>query len=181
MILSIFGFIFLISRIWLVEVKLKEELQFRRRYFSRFFSYYAWLALTFSLMAFPFNLMIMLAFPILVVTSVWDINFYQKLNSQSYWAENKKWAILERLTMHPPVVIIAIYMILTDARNYILAPNVVIMIITALILFSPFFIVDERWTKRYKWPEALVVIGLMIVSGASLIIAEVILWGIPIW
>jgi hypothetical protein len=180
-ILAVFGFTLLIFRIWLVEIKLKEELQFRRRYFSRFFAYYACLALAFELTAIPFNIIVMVAFPILIVTSVWDINFYRRLNTQPYWLARKRWAILERLTLHPPVAILAIYMIVTDARNYIQPPNLIVFVISVIILFTPFFLVDERWTKRYKWPEALVVIGLVILSGLSLLIAEAVLWGVPIW
>jgi len=180
-ILNIIGLALLIFRIWIAEIKLKEELQFRRRYFSRFFSYYTCLALVFGLMVFPFNIMVMLAFPILVVTSIWDINFVRRFNSQPHWGEKKRWAILERATLHPPVVIVAIYMILTGARNYIQSPNLLIMALTAIILFLPFFIIDERWTKRYKWPEALIVIILMIGSGTSLILAEAFLWGVPVW
>ena len=181
MILILFGFALLVFRIWIVEIKLKEELQFRRRYFSRFFAYYTCLALAFNLLMVPFNIMVMIAFPILIVTSVWDINFYRRLNSQPYWSSNKRWAILERSTLHPPVVILAIYMIITDARNYIQPPNLAFLVISVLILFTPFFLVDERWTKRYKWPEALIVIGLMLMSGVSLLIAEAVLWGVPIW
>ncbi len=176
-----FGIAFFIFRIWIVEVKLKEELQFRRRYFSRFFSYYTCLALAFGFMAYPFNIMVMLAFPILVVTSVWDINFVRKFNNQPHWGEKKKWAILERATLHPPVVVVAIYMILADARNFIMPPSLLIMVITSAILFLPFFLIDERWTNRYNWPQALIVIGLFAASGISLLLAEAFLWGVPIW
>jgi len=89
--------------------------------------------------------------------------------------------LIERLTMHPPVVIVALFMIFNDARNYIQPPNLIIMTIIIVILFAPFFIFDERWTKRYKWPEALLVIGLIISSSVSLIIAEALLWGVPLW
>ena len=181
MILVVFGSVLFIFRIWLVEIKLREELQFRRRYFSRFFAYYMCLALAFNLIAIPFNIMVMIAFPILVVTSVWDVNFYRRLHKQPHWSEKKLWAVIERVTLHPPVVILAIYMILTDARNYIQSPNLILMIITVLVLFSPFFVVDERWTKRYQWPQALIVIGLVIISGISLLLAEAVLWGVPIW
>ncbi len=181
MILAVFGFGLLAFRIWLVEVKLREELQFRRRYFSRFFAYYACLALAFELTALPFNSMVMVAFPILIVTSVWDVNFYRRLDTQPYWSAKKRWAILERLTLHPPVAILAIYMIVTGARHYIQPPNLVVFVVSVVVLFIPFFLVDERWTKRYKWPEALVVIGLVILSGLSLLIAEAVLWGVPIW
>ena len=181
MILTFIGAALFIFRIWLLEIKLKEELQFRRRYFSRFFTYYTCLAIAFNLMIIPFNIIVIIAFPILIVTSVWDINFYRRLNTQPHWSEKKRWAILERMTLHPPVVILAIYMIVTDARNYIQPPNLIVLIISVLVLFSPFFFVDARWTKRYQWPQALIVIGLVIMSSFSLLVSEAILWGVPIW
>jgi uncharacterized membrane protein len=72
-------------------------------------------------------------------------------------------------------------MIFTGASNFIKSPNLIMLVSYVIILFTPFFLADERWTKRYKWPEALIVIGLVIMSGASLIIAEAVLWGVPIW
>ncbi|TFG27335.1 hypothetical protein EU527_18655 [Candidatus Thorarchaeota archaeon] len=175
------GIFFLLFRIWIVEIKLRDELDFRRRYFSRFFAYYTCLALAFGLMFYPFNIMVMVAFPILVVTSIWDINFYRKINTQTHWMKNKKWAILERITMHPPVVVLAILMILYDARNFIQPPNLILMIISMIILFTPFFLIDKRWTKRYKWPEAMIVIILFFASCLSLVLAEALLWGVPLW
>jgi len=181
MLIHILGVIFLLFRLWIVEFKLKEELKFRRRYFSRFFAYYMCLALVFGLGFWPFNLMVMVAFPILVVTSIWDINFMRRFRHQDHWKNKMKWGILERSTMHPPVVILAIYMILTGARNYIEVPNLILMVLVVVVLFIPFFLLDVRWTKRYKWPEALIVIGLIIASGVSLLLAEAVLWGVPIW
>ena len=181
MLVHIVGIIFLLFRIWIVEFKLVEELQFRRRYFSRFFAYYMCLALAFGLAFWPFNVMVMVAFPILLVTSIWDINFFRRFRFQDHWKTNRRWGIIERSTMHPPVVVVAIYMILTDARNYIQAPNLILMVAVVVLLFSPFFLTDVRWTKRYKWPEALIVIGLIISSGVSLLVAEAVLWGVPIW
>ena len=177
----ILGIIFLLFRIWLDEIKLIDELQFRRRYFSRFFSYYTCLSLVFGLAAYPFNIMVIVAFPILIVTSIWDINFYRRFNSQTYWKKNRRWMLVERITMHPPVVIVALFMIFNGARNYIEPPNLVIMGLIITILFTPFFIFDERWTKRYKWPQALHVIGLIISSSIGLMVAEAFLWGVPVW
>jgi hypothetical protein len=121
------------------------------------------------------------AFPILLITSIWDVNFYRRFNTQEYWKKNRLWAILERMTLHPPVVIIALYMILTGARNYIEAPNAVIFLLIVFFMVSPFFIFDERVRKRYQWPQAMIVTGLIVLSGIALVIAEVILWGVPIW
>jgi len=178
---AVIGIPLLLFRIWVVEVKLSEELQFLRRYFSRFFAYYTCLALAFGLSLYPFNVIVMVAFPILVVTSIWDINFYRRFNSQTYLTKNRRWMLIERTTMHPPVVLVAIFMILNGARNYIEPPNLIVMVALVVLLFIPFFLFDERWTKRYKWPEALIVIGLMFASGISLLLAEAILWGVPLW
>ena len=175
------GVAFLLFRIWLVEAKLADELQFRRRYFSRFFTYYTGFALVFGLSFYPFNVMVMIAFPIILVTSIWDINFYRRFRTQTYWTKNRRWVLVERLTLHPPVVIVALFMIFNDAKNFIQPPSLFLMIASALVLFLPFFLVDERWTRRYKWPEALVVIGLMVASGVSLLLAEAFLWGVPLW
>lgn len=179
--IMILGVFFLLFRLWLVEIKLIDELEFRRRYFSRFFAYYTCLALAFGLTFFAFNVMVMIAFPILIVTSMWDINFYRRFNSQTYWKKNRRWLLIERLTLHPPVVLVALFMIFNDARNYIMPPNLLLMAMTSILLFAPFFLFDLRWTERYKWPQALIVIGLMLASGLSLILSEAILWGVPIW
>jgi hypothetical protein len=125
--------------------------------------------------------MVMIAFPILLVTSIWDINFFRRFKYQDYWTKNRKWGLIERLTLHPPIVILAIFMILDGARKYIQPPNLVLLAVIIIILFIPFFLLDARWTKRYKWPEALIIIGLIIASGVSLLVAEAILWGVPIW
>ena len=134
MLIHIIGISFLIFRIWIVEFKLVEELQFRRRYFSRFFAYYTCLALAFGLGFWPFNVMVMIAFPILVVTSIWDINFVRQFRYQDHWKANRRWGFIERSTMHPPVVVLAIYMILTDARNYIQPPNLILMVLIVEVI-----------------------------------------------
>jgi hypothetical protein len=175
------GITLLLFRVWLVEIKLQEELQFRRRYFSRFFAYYTCLALAFGLSLYPLNIIVMVAFPILLVTSIWDINFYRRFNSQAYWTKNRGWLLIERATMHPPVVLVAVFMILDGARNYIEPPNLLLMVLSVVLLFIPFFLFDERWRKRYKWPEAVLVIALMLASGISLLLAVAFLWGVPIW
>lgn len=180
-VIIIFGFAFLLFRIWIVEAKLVDELEFRRRYFSRFFSYYTALALSFGLLFWPFNVMVMVGFPILIVTSIWDVNFFRRFKSQSYWEKNRRWLLVERLTLHPPLVLVAIYMIVAGARNFIEPPNLILMALAVIILFVPFFLLDVRWTRRYRWPQALIVIGLVIGSSVSLLLAEAILWGVPMW
>jgi hypothetical protein len=89
--------------------------------------------------------------------------------------------LIERLTMHPPVVLLAIFMIFDGARNYIEPPNLLLMGVLIVLSYMPFFLFDDRWTKRYKWPQALHIVALFLASGLSLLLAEAILWGVPIW
>ncbi|MEM2143138.1 MAG: hypothetical protein QXQ81_07785 [Candidatus Thorarchaeota archaeon] len=179
--ISTAGVIFLAFRLWLVERKLVEELQFRRRYTSRFISYYTALATALALNCYVLNLVVMMSFPILLVTVGWDIRFYRRFSSRNYWHKNRTWLIVERLTLHPPVVILALLMIYLGAESYIRAPTLITIGLATLLLYVPFFLFDERWRSRYLWPQAIVVIALFTGSMLSMMIAQAFLWGVPLW
>ena len=181
LLVSAAGVAFLAFRIWLVERKLVDELQFRRRYTSRFINYYSVLAIIFVLSSLVLNLVVMISFPVLIVTVGWDVNFYRGLRTKHFWKKNKRWLVLERLTLHPPVVALALFIILTDAQLYIRAPNLVTIAVTAIFVYSPFFLVDERWRSGYQWPQALVVIGLFAGSTIAMMLAQALLWGVRLW
>jgi len=177
----IFGVAFLIFRVWLVEFRLVDELQFRRHYLSRFMNYYAGLALVFGLTIDVLNIIVIISFPILVVTVGWDINFYRNFKNRAYWTKNKRLMLLERLTLHPPVFLLGLFMILAGAQSYICPPNLSIIGLAAILLYIPFFLFDDRWRKKYSWPQAITIILLVAFSSLSLAVAESILWSVPIW
>ncbi|KXH75982.1 MAG: hypothetical protein AM326_08075 [Candidatus Thorarchaeota archaeon SMTZ-45] len=181
MLLVIIGVIFLAFRVWLVELKLINELQFRRRYLSRFVNYFACFSLIFGLSSWFLNLIVMIAFPVLVVTPGWDITFYRRFRNRNYWEKNRKWMLVERLTMHPPVILLGVVLLIVRARPFIEAPNLLFILLAGLVLLSPFFILDERWRTRYNWPQAPTVIGLMLSSTFAMMIAQALLWGVPLW
>ncbi|TFG34863.1 hypothetical protein EU527_01435 [Candidatus Thorarchaeota archaeon] len=175
------GIVFLLFRIWLVEFRLVDELQFRRHYLSRFMNYYAGLALSFGLTINILNIIVIISFPILVVTVGWDINFYRNFRIRTYWTKNKRWMLLERLTLHPPVFLLGLLMIIVGAQSYIRPSNLLFIGLAAILLYIPFFLFDVRWRERYSWPQALTIIMLVGLSSLSLAIAEFILWGVPLW
>jgi hypothetical protein len=123
----------------------------------------------------------MITFPILLVTPAWDFNFYRQFSSRTYWKKNKSWVLVERLTLHPPVIVIAACMLVIGAQSYILASNLLFILAAAILLYTPFFLVDERWTKRYNWPQAPTVIFLVGASSLGMALAQAILWGVPLW
>lgn len=175
------GIVFLLFRLWLVEHKLVGELQFRRRYLSRFMNYYAGIALAFGLTIQTLNIIVLISFPILVVTVGWDINFYRFFQTRDYWKKNRRWILVERLTLHPPVFLLGLAMILIDAQFYFRTPSLHYIVLSAILLYIPFFIFDARWRTRYNWPQALIVIMLVGLSSLSLAVAQFLLWGVPVW
>lgn len=175
------GFMFLVFRIWLVEYKLVNELQFRRRYLSRFMNYYAGLSLIFALTVDFLNIIVIISFPILAVTVGWDINFYRSFRSRTYWTKYKRWMLLERLTLHPPVFLLGLLMIIYGAQAYIRPANLLFIGLSAILLYIPFFLFDVRWREKYNWPQALTIIMLVALSSISLAIAEFLLWEVPLW
>ena len=149
--LLIIGVLFLIFRIWLTEFKLKDELQFRRHYLSRFFNYYYCLALISSFTWEIFNFVLISETIALIFALIgWDIPFFIKFNKQAHWQKNKAWLIIERATLHPPMIGTVIWMFFSGLRSFVDSSNLIlIIIITVILSLLPYFLFDQRWTKKY--------------------------------
>jgi hypothetical protein len=149
--LLVLGSIFLMFRLWLCETKLKDELQFRRGYISRILNYYACITLIFDLQSDYFNIVMMAAIPLIAVSIIgWDSLFYKKFKSRTYWKKNHNWLIVERLTLHPPILALGLYYYFTGPTNYVDPANIIVTIIVGSILvFGPWFLLDHRWKTNY--------------------------------
>lgn len=152
--LPLIGGIFFLFRLWLIFFKLTDELQFRRLYISRFYSLYFALAITMEFRDPTFNALIIGAVPMMLISFVgWDLPFYQKFVSRTYWTKNHGWLLVERLSMHLPILICGIWMYVTDFHNYVPhSAGVLPFVLSAILLFLPFFLMDERWTSKYIAP-----------------------------
>lgn len=145
------GVAFLIFRIWITEFKLRDELQFRRHYLSRFLNYYYCLAL---LSGFTWNLFnfILIAewLPMIIAFIGWDIPFFIKYKKRTYWEKNRLWLFIERATLHPPMIGTIILMYLHGLHSFVdISKLIILTIIGFLIVFLPWFLLDHRWTKKY--------------------------------
>ena len=150
--LLIIGVLFLIFRIWLTEFKLKDELQFRRHYLSRFLNYYYCLALISSFTWEIFNFMLISETIALIVAFIgWDLPFFIKFKKNShYWEKNRAWMLIERATLHPPMIGTVIWMFFSWLKSFVDTSNLFLIIIFTIILgILPYFLFDERWTKKY--------------------------------
>jgi hypothetical protein len=164
-VLMVIGIIGVIFRLWLAEFKLKDELGFRRHYLSRFVNIYLFCAMLFNLESYIFNLIIITCFPVMLVTSFWDLKFYQKFKTRNYWEKNKNWLLVERLTMHPPMVGFGLFFYIAGILPYFnYSKGVLPAIIAILVVYVPFFLWDKRWTEKYNWPQGLIMISLMVFS-----------------
>jgi hypothetical protein len=174
-IISILGVIVLIFRIWLTEFKLAEELQFRRHYLSRIVNYYLIIGLIFNFHNPIFNAIIIVCFPVMIITSIWDIYFFRQLKNRVYFTKNHGWLILERSTLHPPMLIAGLYLFF-NLPEY-LPSSLFPFIWGVLLVFIPFFILDERWASKYNYPQAIIMISMMTISTGILMIIGV--WILP--
>lgn len=168
---------FLIFRIWLTEFKLKDELQFRRHYLSRFLNYYYCIALISSFTWDIFNFVLISETIALIIALIgWDIPFFIKFNKQNYWQKNKAWLIIERATLHPPMIGTVIWMLFLGLKSFVDPSNLIsIVIITVILGLLPYFLFDQRWTKKYitkgvffsfRWE-------ILMIAAVSLIVAVV--------
>ncbi len=149
--LLVIGVCFLVFRIWLTEFKLKDELQFRRHYLSRFLNYYYCFALISSFSWDIFNfILISETIPMIIALIGWDIPFFIKFKSQDYWEKNKVWLIIERATLHPPMIGTVLWMFFSGLKTFVDSSNLIIILIITLVLgLIPYFLLDRRWTTNF--------------------------------
>ena len=165
--LPFIGVPFLIFRIWLSTFKLKVELQFRRFYVSRLVNYYFCFCIIFNLKNPIFNLILAVCFPAMIFTSMWDVNFYRGFRRRTYWKKNKGWVLVERMTMHPPILIGGLFIYLTGIWNYVKPTSqggFVLFVITILFFYPSCYFLDIRLRKRYEWPNGRNLLLVMLIS-----------------
>lgn len=175
------GFIFLIFRAWLAEVKLRDVLKDERQYMSRIYTYYLAAMMIYDFKNMTFNLLIIAVMPYMVVSLIfWDTNFFKELPSRPDYQEWGKWLALERVTTHVPLVIAGVIPYFLDLKWFVLGgmessnPGVIYGLIFAIVLlYLPIITLDVRYTKKTKWKTAkMILIGGTIISAiwASLIL-----------
>lgn len=163
-ILPSIGIIFFIFRFWLSTFKLKDELQFRRFYVSRLVNYYFCFSIIFNLKNPVFNVILAVCFPAMIFTSIWDVNFYRNFKGRTYWKKNKGLLLVERMTMHPPILIFGLYIYITGIWNYVPPRDLLVFAIGILIVYPSSYLLDVRLRKRYEWPNGRDLLLVMLIS-----------------
>ncbi len=181
LLIQIIGCIGLAFRLWLVERKLRNILQYRRYFLSRFISYYFFVAMLYDFQDMAYNLVIIWTLPFMIFATLWwDNLFYKKWAEREVpqWENYRAWLMIERLTLHPPVLICGIIPFFTGLNEFILgrtnpddfSAQIFSMFFAAFLILGPFMIFDVRWAKRRGWPTGrtlfiflvLIMLGLFI-------------------
>ncbi len=162
--LSIIGISWLVFRIWLPFYKVKDELEFRQMYVSRFTNLFAACMLIAGGEAAFLNCILFASFPaIAILTIIYDIPFYTKFSKRTYWKKNKYWVLIERITLHPPVLAVQIWMIVKGIPDFIYPGDYISLIICAVVMLLTTLLFDPRITQKYHWPRGrdliLVILG----------------------
>ncbi|MHA1819797.1 MAG: hypothetical protein ACTSU2_12385 [Promethearchaeota archaeon] len=171
-----FGLIF---RIWLTEVKLRKELDFRRYYLSRIVNICLFIAMIYNFESMTFNMILVTSTPILMVASIfWDTRFYKRLPKVEQWQEKKNWLLLERVTLHPPILILGIipyfsswfphamkwgaltfhsfkeFAVGSIGTSGPFMAKVIALFYASILIYGALFVLDIRWYERKGWPTA---------------------------
>jgi hypothetical protein len=161
-IISIIGTIFLVVRIWLCEYKIKKELDFRARFFSRILNYYYAVAMILSFENNTFNLIFTLSLPFMVYAFFgWDVKYFLEVFKNKEKPEKFGWIFLERITLHLPLLIHSLIWWILGVKNFFLDLTFLDAIIALILCYLGFMLFDVRWTKKHHPPAG----KLFIISG----------------
>lgn len=155
--LPLFGSLFLIWRIWIVEIRLEKLLDFRRRFISRFGNYYYCVALILNLENELFNFMFISTFPLLIISFLsFDVPFFLKFHKEENGLPKKDvvWLYTERALLHPPMLIHLVFIYIAGPKSIIPSVSITSIIIGCILLFGAFFAFDKRALKKEgtgKW------------------------------
>ena len=165
------GTLYVLFRLWLVEYKLKEELEFRRHYLSRMLAYFTGLVILFDYKNMLMNFIIIIALPVVIVSIIgWDCLFFVKFSKRTYWKKNHGWLLVERITMHFPMTAIGILLYIWGLPTLSVLEVLQFAIYTIPVLYLWFMVVDKRWSERYIWPTGLniFIFATLSIIGTSL-------------
>jgi hypothetical protein len=161
--LSFFGVVALLFRVWLTEVKLRDILGTKRFHLSRFCSYFFLLAMIWSFQNSVFLLITIYSAPAMLISFfIFDVPFL--IRDVPRLTHNRGWQIIERLTVHIPIVIYGVYYYSTaPLLKYFQLLTIVNFCLGIAFTAIPLIVLDPRISKREDWPRGpALLIGMVL-------------------
>lgn len=147
-------------RFYLTEFKLKKQLELKTGHLSRLLTYYLSIALILGFSSHLFWLIVIVALPTMIAAFLgFDLTFYKEiLQKDPKWKENRGWLILERITLHPPMIIAGFWLYFMDPKSFFTPlPSGIEMFVGILLSIGAFLFVDPRWRQKEDWPTGIVI------------------------
>jgi hypothetical protein len=162
------GIAFLIFRLWITEVKLRKELGRRTKHLSRFLSYYLCLSLAFNFKSILFNSVVAGALPMMIISLfTLDYGFFfkaYKILRNDIGLNKARWALIERITLHIPLVSGGVYIYIKGFLEYVnLSFGMAPIIIGTLLVVIPVVFLDPRVTRKEDWPVGPIILFSVVV------------------
>ena len=168
------GMAFLTFRLWITEVKLKKELGQRTKHLSRFLSYYLAISIIFNFKSILFNAVVAGALPMMVL-SLFTLDYafifkaYKGIQAE-IGVKKARWALVERITLHIPLVTGGIYIYIAGILEHVnLSYGMWPIIIGTLLVVIPVVFFDPRVTRKEDWPVGPIIL-------VSVVILSFIIW-----
>lgn len=167
--IMVLGFAYLILRIYLVEFKVKSVLGGQIRFLSRFLAYYTAIAICFNFKHMLFNFIVVGSLPMIsIVFFTHDLKFFFELHKEINPKEKSKMyytLLLERLTLHIPLIISGLIMYFSGVTNYIgLSFGIIPILLGTLMILGPLVLFDPRVLKKEDWPVGPIMVGSVAVQ-----------------
>jgi hypothetical protein len=148
------GLSFLLFRIWIVNFKLREELGKKQYHISRILIHYFCIALITGFSSNLFTLICVVSMPTMITAFIWfDVPYFRTFNADKSSSAIKNWILVERLTLHLPIIIFSVLFYTFNKRSFFYTlftiPNIIIAI---LICFGPFILIDPRIALKDEYP-----------------------------
>jgi len=161
---------------------LKDTLGGRRRFFSRVLGYYLGFAMILSFSSITLNLVLIISLPSMIIIFftfdlVFFINYKKEKARVGFDSMTGFWLIIERLSLHLQIILVDIWMLVSDVRNFAGPQHGPwpLFFMDVLVL-GPLLIWDERIRKKVDWPLGAIILTLMILVSIGTKIALWINW-----
>ena len=74
----------------------------------------------------------------------WDTLFFIKFKRRTYWKKNHGWLLIERATLHLPLIISTIWMFYNNIESFVDFSRINEFMLTAVVfIFKPWFLWDH--------------------------------------
>jgi hypothetical protein len=107
-----------------------------------------------------------------IITALTDFRMFIKMKKlyPGYTKIDYIWILVERLTLHFPILATGIYMFSQGFWNFVnLSRGVFPLVMAGLMFYIPFLFRDVRWRFKKEWPLGFIIFLFSVAQVAAII------------